>query len=74
MPKEKNELQRKYELRLWSNKKILEFLADFAEKNPDLRFWQIMSIFGYETNPDRFYEESYDTYRKLIGTFDKNHG
>lgn len=31
------------------------------DKYPDWRFWQIMCNIGYETNPDRFYEESYDT-------------
>ena len=56
----------KYKLRLWSNEKILELIGKFAKENPDLRFWQIMSILGYETNPDKFYEESYDTYQQMI--------
>ena len=30
-------------------------------QHPELRFWQIMSIFGYELKQDRFYEESVET-------------
>lgn len=56
----------KYQIRKWSNKKILELIAEVNEKYPDMRFWQIMCLFGYEISPDKFYEESYDTYQQML--------
>ena len=44
-----------------ANQEILKELNWFIMKHPELRFWQIMSIFGYELKQDRFYEESVET-------------
>ena len=44
-----------------ANKDILKELNWFVMQHPELRFWQIMSIFGYELKQDRFYEESVET-------------
>lgn len=63
MKKEREEICK---LRHRLNKKILEYIGNIADKYPELRFCQIMSILGLETKQDRFYEESYDTYQKII--------
>lgn len=44
------------------NKKILEFLKDTLEKNPDLRFEQLIWIL--DQGEDRFYEEPWETLRR----------
>ena len=44
-----------------ANQDILKELNWFVMQHPELRFWQIMSIFGYELKQDRFYEESVET-------------
>ena len=40
------------------NLKILDIIRNVVYQYPDLRFWQIMYMFGYETIPDRFYDRS----------------
>ena len=45
-----------------ANCKILELLAQAVEKNPDLRFHQLLQNFGIEIpHIDQFYEESTKT-------------
>ena len=44
------------------NRKILELLAQAVEKNPDLRFHQLLQNLGIEVpHTDQFYEESTKT-------------
>ena len=52
--------------RLIANRAILAILTVEVERNPDLRFHQLLQNFGAETpNTDQFYEESCDTLDKL---------
>lgn len=52
------------ELREEYNLKIVEFLKDKVLQYPSLRFCQLLEIL--ELNyPDKFYEESVETYNKL---------
>ena len=44
-----------------ANQDILKELNWFVIQHPELRFQQIISIFGYELKQDRFYEESVET-------------
>ena len=45
-----------------ANRKILGLLAQAVEKNPDLRFHQLLQNFGIEIpHTDQFYEESTKT-------------
>lgn len=53
-------------IRLKYNAKILGLIWDIAIEYPDLRFCQIMSILGYDFSQDRFNEESYSTYAKML--------
>ena len=49
-----------------ANRKILELLAQAVEKNPDLRFHQLLQNFGIEIpHIDQFYEESTKTLETL---------
>ena len=48
------------------NHKCLELLKQIIDKNPDMRFAQIISILGFEK--DRFNEESVDTYHLIKQT------
>ena len=65
--------EKKYQLRQESNFKILDMIRSIAEKYPDWRFWQIMCNLGYETKPDRFYEESYDTMTDIENLFNEQY-
>lgn len=46
-------------------------MGDIVDSNPELRFFQILYILGYETTPDRFYEESYDTLDTMLKWFEE---
>ena len=49
-----------------ANRKILELLTQAVEKNPDLRFHQLLQNFGIEIpHIDQFYEESAKTLETL---------
>ena len=61
----KNDWDFKISHRKEFNEMIIEQLKLLIDKWPQLRFWQLMCALGYETNPDRFYEESYDTYEQI---------
>ena len=53
--------------RLEANRKILELLAQALEKNPDLRFHQLLQNLGVEIpHTDQFYEESTETLENLV--------
>lgn len=52
--------------RLEANRKILELLTQALEKNPDLRFHQLLQNLGIEVPyTDQFYEESTKTLETL---------
>ena len=58
--------------RLESNRLIISLLSEAVEKNPDLRFHQILQNFGVEVpNSDQFYEESSETLSNLAKECDK---
>ena len=63
--KKKLSWEEKIQKRHESNKKIIERLGEIADAFPDFRFWQIIYFLGYETTPDRFYEESCDTLESI---------
>jgi predicted protein tyrosine phosphatase len=50
-----------------ANEDILEILSDFVAAYPEMRFMQILSIFGlsFDESNDRFYEESEETLEKV---------
>ena len=59
--------------RLASNRTILNLLAEAVEKNPDLRFHQLLQDLGVEVpNTDQFYEESSKTLENLVATMSKS--
>ena len=61
-----------YNDRLASNRLILSLLSEAVEKNPDMRFHQILQNFGVEVpNSDQFYEESSKTLSDLTKEYDK---
>lgn len=52
--------------RLIANRAILAILAVEVERNPDLRFHQLLQNFGVEKpNTDQWYEESCNTLAEL---------
>ena len=52
--------------RLIANRAILAILAVEVERNPDLRFHQLLQNFGVEKpNTDQWYEESCNTLTEL---------
>jgi hypothetical protein len=52
--------------RLIANRAILAILAVEVERNPDLRFHQLLQYLGVETKcTDQFYEESEFTLNEL---------
>lgn len=58
--------------RLASNRLILSLLSEAVEKNPDMRFHQILQNFGVEVpNSDQFYEESSKTLSDLAKEYGK---
>lgn len=61
-----------YNDRLANNRLIVSLLSEAVEKNPDLRFHQILQNFGVEVpNSDQFYEESSTTLSNLAKEYDK---
>lgn len=54
------------------NKKLLDIISQAIEKNPDLRFIQLLWKLNIVNNEDRFHEESKETYNlaKKEGTND----
>lgn len=58
--------QKEYvDLREEYNLKIIDFIKDKIIQYPSLRFYQLLEILGL-TEPNKFYEESVETYKKLI--------
>ena len=49
--------------------RIMYLLTEFAEENPQLRFTQILSVFGLDK--DNYYEKSDDTYTRMVVKYDK---
>lgn len=50
-----------------ANRTILNLLSEAVEKNPDLRFHQLLQNIGVEVpNIDQFYEESSKTLDDLV--------
>ena len=61
-----------YNDRLANNRLIVSLLSEAVEKNPDLRFHQLLQNFGVEVpNSDQFYEESSTTLSNLAKEYDK---
>lgn len=55
-----------------ANRAILKLLSEAVEKNPDLRFHQILQSFGIEVpHTDQFYEESSKTLGNMVATMSK---
>lgn len=63
--KQKPDILEQIKTRQDYNWEILKILAGLVEKLPDFRFWQILYLLGYETLPDRFYDESYRTLEEM---------
>lgn len=61
------EIQNSIETRQTCNEDILEILSDFVAAYPEMRFMQILSVFGlsFDESNDRFYEESEETLEKV---------
>lgn len=59
--KQKPDILEKIKRRQEYNREIIKMLSELVECLPDFRFWQLIYLLGYETMPDRFYDESYDT-------------
>lgn len=58
--------QKEYvDLREEYNLKIVDFIKDKIIQYPSLRFYQLLEILGL-TEPNKFYEESVETYKKLV--------
>ena len=54
------------------NRAILKLLSEAIEKNPDLRFHQILQNLGIEIpHTDQFYEESSKTLGNMVATMSK---
>lgn len=54
--------------RLEANREIVAAISDLVEKYPDWRFHQILMNCDIESpNGDRWYEESEETLKKLVG-------
>lgn len=52
--------------RLEANRAIVAKLAELVERNPDMRFHQLLQSVGVEKPPeDQFYEESEQTLQNL---------
>ena len=55
-----------------ANKTILNLLSKAVEKNPDLRFHQLLQNLGIEVpHTDQFYEESSKTLENLVAMMSK---
>ena len=58
--------QEKIHYRQEANRELIENLAAYVEKYPDLRFGQILEIFGFVINDINLYnEESVDTLERV---------
>lgn len=64
-----------YNPRQEANQTILNLLSEAVEKNPDLRFHQLLQFLGIELpRTDQFYEESsqtLETLRSMIAAMSK---
>ena len=55
-----------------ANRAILKLLSEAVEKNPDLRFHQLLQSLGIEIpHIDQFYEESSKTLGNMVATMSK---
>ena len=55
-----------------ANRAILKLLSEAVEKNPDLRFHQLLQSLGIEVpHTDQFYEESSKTLGNMVATMSK---
>lgn len=55
-----------------ANRTILNLISEAVEKNPDLRFHQLLQSLGVETpGIDLFYEESSKTLENLVAKAEK---
>ena len=55
-----------------ANRAILKLLSEAVEKNPDLRFHQLLQSLGIEIpHTDQFYEESSKTLGNMVATMSK---
>ena len=56
-----------------ANRTILNLLTEAVEKNPDLRFHQLLQDLGVEIpHTDQFYEESSKTLENLVAMMSKS--
>lgn len=56
-----------------ANRTILNLLSEAVEKNPDLRFHQLLQSLGIEIpHTDQFYEESSKTLESLVAMMSKS--
>ena len=49
----------------YESKTFVDFIKDKIIQYPSLRFYQLLEILGL-TEPNKFYEESVETYKKLV--------
>ena len=69
----KNSKMPSYNPRQEANRTILNLLSEAVEKNPDLRFHQLLQNFGIEIpHTDQFYEESSKTLENLVAMMSKS--
>lgn len=56
-----------------ANQTILNLLSEAVEKNPDLRFHQLLQSLGIEIpHTDQFYEESSKTLENLVAAMSRS--
>ena len=53
------------------NLKILDIIREKAQEYPDIRFHQLLWVFGVTIEEDQFYEESEVTFNRLLKTLHK---
>lgn len=53
------------------NLKILDIIRAKAKECPDIRFHQLLWVFGVTIEGDQFYEESEVTFNRLLKTLHK---
>ena len=53
------------------NLKILDIIRAKAQEYPDMRFHQLLWVFGATVEGDQFYEESEVTFNRLLKTLHK---
>lgn len=49
-----------------NNSAIVDILHEIVNYNPDLRFCQILDIIGLRLTEDKFYEEPWDTLKRIL--------